>query len=112
MSEHWDGLSVQWLCWRAQLLSRNGFVHRGLVYQLVAYHMQPEDTEVLHGLAKLFASSGDGERALAVIKKMEEKDVNEKQLSVLRVNAYRAMGRLQEARGLLVTQTDEPKAEQ
>lgn len=109
--EDWDSLSVQWLCRRAQLLSRNGLSHRGLVYQLVAYHMQPADMDVLYGLAELFALTGDGDRALTVIEKMEEMGENAEELSLLRINAHMATGGMEEAAGLLAQQAERPEAE-
>ncbi|MGO3124131.1 MAG: hypothetical protein ACTIKR_08920 [Advenella sp.] len=106
--ENWDNLSVQWLCRRAQLLSDNGYVHRGLVYQLVAYHMQSSDEGVLRGLAKMFILAGDGVRALEVIKKLEQLNPNAEDLalSLLRSGAHREMGNDAESTRILTRRLD------
>ncbi len=109
--ENWDNLSVQWLCRRAQLLSDNGYVHRALVYQLVAYHMQPADEGVQRGLATMFVLAGDGMRALEVIKKLEQLNPNAEDvaLSLLRSRAYRVMGNDAESTRILTQQLDRPE---
>lgn len=105
--EDWNSLSTQWLCRRARLLSDNGHVSRGLVYQLVAHHMQPDDLHVMHGLAELFALAGDGKRALAATNKMEQQGVSAADLALLRINAYLALGQLDAASALLTRYSDE-----
>ncbi len=106
--ENLNSQSVQWLCRRAELLSENGYVHRGLVYQLVAYHMQPLDQAVLHGLAKMFTLAGDGSRALEVIRKLEALGVDEAHLSLLRANAYLVMGDTEETAKILARHLTAP----
>lgn len=107
--ENWDNLSVEWLCRRARMLSDNGYVQRGLVYQLVAYHMQPSNESVQRGLAKMFVLAGDGVRALAIIKKLEEKklDPEDSALLLLRANAFLAMGNSEEASKILAQHLNE-----
>lgn len=109
--ENWDNLSVQWLCRRAQLLSDNGYVHRALVYQLVAYHMLPADEGVQRGLAKMFVLAGDGLRALEVIKKLEQLNPNAEDvaLSLLRSRAHRVMGNDVESMRILTQRLDMPE---
>lgn len=104
--ENLDNLSLQWLCRRAELLSENGYVHRGLVYQLVAYHMQPDDENVLHGLARIFAAAGDGARALDVVGKLEAMGVDAADLSMARANAFLAMGNTEETAKILAQHLD------
>lgn len=104
--DDWDSLSTEWLSRRARLLSLNGHVKRGLVYQLVAHHMRPDDLHVLHGLAELFAMAGDGTRALTVTHKMERLGVPAANLALLRINAHLALGQLDAASALL-TRYDE-----
>jgi len=96
-----ENLSLQWLCRRAELLSSNGYVHRALVYQLVAYHMHPTDEGVLRGLAKMFSLAGDGARALDVVSKLQEMEMDSTDLSLLKANAYLAMGNTEETSKIL-----------
>ena len=108
--EDWDSLSAQWLCRRARLLALNGQVSRGLVYQLVAHHMQPVDIGVLHGLAELFAMAGDGTRALTVTNKMEALGVPASDLALLRIDAHLALGQFDTATELLARHDRGPEA--
>ena len=108
MTENWNSLSVEWLCRRAALLSDNGYVQRGLVYQLVAYHMEPLDKRVQRGLAKMFVLAGDGARALEMIKKLEqdEGEAEDLSLSLLRASAHLLLGQTEQTARILAQHLD------
>ncbi|OZI17561.1 hypothetical protein CAL18_15710 [Bordetella genomosp. 7] len=96
-----DAQSLQWLCRRAALLARSGQARRGLVYQLVAFQMQPDDAAVLHGLADIFARAGDGARALEAAQRLARLHGETPGIERLRARAWLALGDREAARDAL-----------
>jgi type III secretion protein Y len=80
------------------LYARHGQTKRGLVFQLIASKLEPENHSVLRTLAHTFLSDGSAERALAVIQRLRVLEDDDPSLDLLQSRALWLSGSQTEAR--------------
>lgn len=93
-----DREAVQLLHSLGALYLRSGQQRRALIYLLLAIQIDLEDTALLRTLTNGFIATGDGERALAAIGRLEQLEGSSMPLKFLRSRALWALGAKDEAR--------------
>ncbi|WP_413615257.1 hypothetical protein MRB56_20340 [Halomonas cupida] len=80
------------------LYVKGGERKRGLILLLLAAHMQPMDSGILHTLVQAFIATGDTERALDAIVRLEYLQGPTPTQALLQSRALLAAGRTDDAR--------------
>lgn len=81
-----------------ELYRRSGQSQRALVMLLIAVQMGPADASLLRNLIMAFIDSGQADRALSVLDRLEELESESTGLLLLRSRALWSGGRKDEAR--------------
>jgi type III secretion protein Y len=93
-----DRDAVQLLHSLGTLYLRSGQQRRALIYLLLAIQIDPSDTALLRTLTNGFIATGDGERALAAIGRLEQLEGVCTPFKLLRSRALWTLGAKDEAR--------------
>ncbi|CAM0555102.1 tetratricopeptide repeat protein [Vreelandella titanicae] len=100
MSDTADRDAVDLLHLMGHLYLKSGQVQRGLVLLLIATRMAPNHTGVLQALCQGFLASGNGQRALNVLDRLEAAGQQDNAMQLLRSRAHWINGERDTARRL------------